>query len=94
MILAVCLRGGARFVLEGIAEIDLVSFTELKAKLELRFEKEHSVQSYYFQFINRRQKFGQDFVTLSTDLERLARLIYPECSFEVIRLLVRSLFLR
>jgi len=81
--LAACLRGRARFILDGIAEIGSVTFTELKSKLELRFGEGHSAQSYYFQFINRRQKFGEDFVTLGTDLERLVRLAYPECSLEV-----------
>jgi len=81
--LAACLRGRARSVLDGITEIGSVTFTELKSKLELRFGEGHSAQSYYFQFTNRRQKFGEDFVTLGTDLERLVRLAYPECSLEV-----------
>jgi len=81
--LAACLRGKARSVLDGIAEIGSVTFSELKSKLELRFGEGHSAQSYYFQFTNRRQKFGEDFVTLGTDLERLVRLAYPECSLEV-----------
>jgi len=64
--LAACLQGRTRFVLDGIAEIGSVTFTELKSKLELRFGKEHSAQSNYFQFTNRRQKFGEDFVTLGS----------------------------
>jgi len=40
--LAACLRGRARSVLDGIAQIDSVLFTELKSKLELRFREEHS----------------------------------------------------
>jgi len=76
-------RGRARSVLDGIAEIGLVTFTELKSKLESRFREGHSAQSYYFQFTNRRQKFGEDFVTLGTDLKRLVRLAYFECSLEV-----------
>jgi len=85
VILAACLRGRAHSILDGIAEIGSVTFTELKSKLELRFGVRSSVQSYYFQFTNRRQKFGriEDFVTLGTDLERLVRLAYPECSLEV-----------
>jgi len=71
----------ARSILDGIAEISSVTFTELKSKLELQFG--HSAQSYYFQFTNRRQKFGKDFVTLGTDLKRLGRLVYPECFLEV-----------
>lgn len=30
-----------------------------------------------------RQKFGEDLITLGTDLERLARLAYPESSHEI-----------
>jgi len=81
--LAACLRGKTHSILDGIAEIDSVSFTELKSKLELRFGEGHSAQSYYFQFTNRRQKFGENFVILVTDLKRLVRLAYPECSLEV-----------
>jgi len=66
--------------LDRIAEIGSVTFMELKLKLELLFGEGHSAQSYYFQFTNRRQKFGEDFVTFGTDLERLA---YPECFLEV-----------
>jgi len=77
------LRGRARSVLDEIAKIGSVTFTELKSKLELRFGEGHSAQSYYFQFTNRRQKFGEEFVTLGTDLERLVRLAYPECSLEM-----------
>jgi len=40
--LAACLRGRARSVLDGIAEIGSVTFTELKSKLELRFGEGHS----------------------------------------------------
>jgi len=72
-------KGAFRF---RIAEIGSVSFTELKSKLKLWFGEGHSAQSYYFQFTNRRQKFGEDFVILGTDLERLVRLAYPECSLE------------
>jgi len=35
VVLAACLRGKACSVLEGIAEIDLILFSELKAKLKL-----------------------------------------------------------
>jgi hypothetical protein len=38
---------------------------------------------YYTQFINRKQKFSEDFATLGADVERLSRLAYPECSKEV-----------
>jgi len=40
----------------------------LKSKLELRFGEEYSI--LLFSIHNRRQKFGEDFVTLGTDLER------------------------
>ena len=81
--LASCLRGKARTVLEGIVEIESLTFSDLKAKLELRFGKELSAQSYYLQFTNRKQKNGEELSALGSDLERLAHLAYPECSHEV-----------
>lgn len=36
-------------------------------------------QNYYLQFINRKQKYEEDYATLEVNLERLARLAYPEC---------------
>jgi len=52
--------------------------------LELRFGETHSLQNYYSQFTNRRQKFGEDIASLGSDLERLSQLAYPECS-QIIR---------
>ncbi|KMQ87965.1 hypothetical protein RF55_12625 [Lasius niger] len=81
--LAACLRGKARSVLDGIFEIENLSFEEIKSKLELRFGEGHLAQTYYTQFTNRKQKFSEDIVTLGSDIERLSRLAYPECTHEV-----------
>jgi len=51
-------------------------------KLEFRFGEGHLAQAYYSQFTNRRQKDGENFVTLGAELEHLSRLAYPECSHE------------
>lgn len=40
-------------------------------------------QTYYTQFTNRKQRNLEDLATLGSDLERLSRLAYPECSHEV-----------
>lgn len=40
-------------------------------------------QSYYLQFINPKRKFGEELTVSGSDIERLARLAYPECSHEV-----------
>ena len=40
-------------------------------------------QTFYTQFTNRRQKFGEDLSTFDSDIERLSRLAYSKCSFEV-----------
>lgn len=60
-----------------------IKFAEMKDQLELRFEERHCAQTYYTRFMNRRQKPGEDFVTLATDLDRLSRLLYPECSLAI-----------
>jgi len=77
VVLASCLRGKARSVLDGILNIENLSFDELKGKLELRFGEGHLTQTYYTQFANRKQKFSEDFATLGADLEKLSRLAYP-----------------
>lgn len=79
--LASCLRGRARSVLDSIEDYDHLKFAELRSKLELRFGEGHHFQNYYLQFVNRKQVFGEDFAALGGELERLARLVYPECSF-------------
>lgn len=80
--LASCLRGKARAVLESLESTDAFTFKELKEKLELRFGEGVFAQDYYLRFTNRRQGSGEDPSELGADLERLARLAYPECSAE------------
>jgi len=81
--LASSLRGKARAVLDGISEIESLKFEELRSKLELYFEEGHLAQTYYTQFTNRRQKSFKDLAALDSDIERLSRLAYPECTKEV-----------
>lgn len=62
--------------------MERVSFTDLKSRLELRFGDIDSPQNHYLNFVNRKQKSGEDFSILGFDLERLLRLAFPECSEE------------
>ncbi|EFN73165.1 hypothetical protein EAG_04002 [Camponotus floridanus] len=74
-------------------DLENCSFGELKSKLELRFGEGQLSQNCYTQFTNRKQKFSQftnrkqkfweDYATFGSELERLARLAYPECSYAV-----------
>ncbi|KYN12269.1 hypothetical protein ALC57_15561 [Trachymyrmex cornetzi] len=59
--------------------LESLQFEELKSKLELRFGETHSLQNYYSQFINRKQRFGENIASLGSDIERLSQLAYPEC---------------
>lgn len=81
--LASCLRGKARSVLECVEDPDNLEFSELKSKLELRFGDSYLSQTYYSQFTCRKQKFGENLAALGSDIERLSRLAYPECSYAV-----------
>ncbi|EZA59655.1 hypothetical protein X777_16726, partial [Ooceraea biroi] len=81
--LASSLRGKTQAVLYSVADAESLEFAELKSKLKLQFGESEFAQDYYHQFINRKQRFGEDFSTLGADLERLSRLAYPECSHEV-----------
>ncbi|XP_024885692.1 uncharacterized protein LOC112463501 [Temnothorax curvispinosus] len=83
IILASCLRGKARSILENVQDLENLDYVELKSKLELRFGEGLHSQNYYLLFTNRKQKFGEDLAELGSDLERLARLAYPECPFPV-----------
>jgi len=83
VMLASCLRGKARSVLESIEDLGSLEYSELKSKLELRFGEEYFSQDYYSTFTSRKQKFGEDFAALGADLERLSRLAYPECPYAV-----------
>lgn len=80
-VLASCLRGTARSVLEGLEEGFV--YQDLKAKLELRFGEFDNLQNYYVQFTSRKIKNGEDFAVYGNELERLARHAYPECAYEV-----------
>lgn len=84
VVLASCLRGRARSLLDSCAVNEgVISFEELKSKLELRFGESELTQNFYMQFSNRKQCSGEDFATLGADLERLSRKAYPECTHEV-----------
>lgn len=83
IVLASCLRGKARSLLDGIVEIEELKFADLMSKLELRFGDGHLAQTYYTQFTNRKQKFSEDLASLGADIERLSRLAYPECNDNV-----------
>ncbi|XP_071576725.1 uncharacterized protein [Temnothorax nylanderi] len=81
--LASSLRGKARAILETVQDIECLNFSELKSKLELRFGEGRLTQNYYSALTNRRQKFGEDLAALGSDIERLSRLAYPECPYEI-----------
>ncbi|XP_024872054.1 uncharacterized protein LOC112454735 [Temnothorax curvispinosus] len=81
--LASSLRGKARSILETVQDVDCLDFAELEAKLELRFGEGHLTQNSYSALTNRRQRFGEDLATLGFDIERLSRLAYPECPYEI-----------
>jgi len=40
--------------------LENLQFEELKSKLEMRFGETHSLQNYYSQFTNRKQKFEKN----------------------------------
>lgn len=84
VVLASYLRRKARSVLDGVTSgVANLKFSELKSKLELRFgEGKKLTQTYYIQFVNRRQKFLENFATFGADLERLSRLACPELIHE------------
>jgi len=83
--LATSLRGKARAqaVLDGMEDFEKLQYNELELRLLLHFGEEHMAQTFYAQFINRKQKFGEDLPTLGAELEHLCRLTYPKCTPEI-----------
>ncbi|XP_077272429.1 uncharacterized protein LOC143902995 [Temnothorax americanus] len=81
--LASSLRGKARSVLETVQDVERLDFAELKTKLELRFGEGRQSQNCYVAFTNRKQKFGEDLATLGSEIDKLSRLAYPECLYEL-----------
>jgi len=81
--LASSLRGKARAVLDGVSEVEDLKFEELRSRLELHFGEGHLAQTFYMQFINRKQKPLEELAALGADIERLSRLAYPECTKEI-----------
>lgn len=60
-----------RSILDSVKNIGSFEYAELKSKLELRFGERHLSRNYYSLFTNRKQKFGEDFASLGSELERL-----------------------
>lgn len=83
VVLASCLRGRARELLESCSETEELSFEGLLIKLQLRFGESSDIQNSYTQFTNRKQRNGEELAALGADLERLVRLAYPDCPQEV-----------
>ncbi|XP_011859239.1 PREDICTED: uncharacterized protein LOC105556748 [Vollenhovia emeryi] len=83
VVLASCLRGKARSVLETVEDLTNLEYSELKSKLELRFGEVYLSQNCYTQFINQKQRFGEDLAAYGIELERLSRLAYAECPHDV-----------
>lgn len=81
--LASCLRRKVRTVLESVKDLERLDFAELRSVLELRFGEGNLSQNYCAQFAGRRQRNGEDPAILGADLERLSRLSYPECPYDV-----------
>lgn len=68
-------------ILEGIE--GKINFEELKSKLELRFGERASFQNYYSQLSNQKMEIEENYASFGNELERLVRLAYPECSYEL-----------
>lgn len=71
--LATSIRGKTRSVLESVKDIVNMNYGELWTKLELRFGEELLSQNLYTQFMNRKQKYGDDLVTLGLEFKGMSR---------------------
>lgn len=93
MVLATNLRGKACSVLEAKEKVSSLTFEGLSEKLQQRYGEKLEARTYSTLFFNRRQKFNETISVFGTEIERLAELAYPDCPFEVCKIIACDRFI-
>lgn len=91
--LAVSLKGPALTVLSNTSRDNLYNYSSLVTALEARFGSAHQAELHRIKLKNRARKRDESLAELAEDVERLARLAYPEAPPEMMELLAKDQFI-
>ena len=91
--LAVSLKGPALTMLSNIPRDNLYNYSLLIAALEARFGSTHQAELHRIKLKNRTRKREECLAELAEEVERLARLAYPEAPSEMLELLAKDQFI-
>lgn len=90
--LAVSLKGSALTVLNNIPPESLYSYGALVSALETRFGSAHQAELHRVRFKARLRRRDENLPELAEDIERLARLAYPQTTQAMLDLLAKDQF--
>ena len=91
--LADSLKGPALTVLSNIPRDNLYNYSSLITALEARFGSVHQAELYRIKLKNRTRKREESLAELAEEVERLAKLAYPEAPPEMLELLAKDQFI-
>jgi hypothetical protein len=91
--LAVSLKGPALTVLTNIPRDNLYNYSALVTALEARFGSSHQAELHRIKLKNRTRKRDESLAELAEEVERLARLAYPDAPPEMLELLAKDQFI-
>lgn len=91
--LAISLRGPALTVLTNLPPEGRRTYTVLVAALDKRFGTAHQTELNRMKLRNRMRKSDESLQELAGDVERLARLAYPDATDDMLDIIVRDQFL-
>ena len=92
-LLAVSLRGAASTVLSNLPAERRSDYTALVTALEYRFGTAHQAELNRMKLRNRTRKREESLAELMEDIERLARLAYPDAAPAMLELLAKDQFI-
>lgn len=91
--LAVSLKGSALTVLSNIPRDNLYNYSSLVTALEARLGSSHQAELYRIKLKNRTRRRDESLAEVAEEVERLARLAYPEAQAEMLDLLAKDQFI-
>ena len=91
--LATSLRGPALTVLSNLPSESRIHYPSLVAALESRFGNKRQTEVHRMKLRNRARRRDETLPELADDIERLARLAYPEAPVEVLETLTKDQFI-
>ena len=91
--MAVSLKGPALTVLSHVPQNNLYDYSSLVSALESRSGSSHQAKLHQINLKNRIRKREESLAELAEEVERLARLVYPEATADMLKLLTKDQFI-